>query len=128
MAEGRSNAAIASELVISEGTVEKHVANIFTKFDLPESQSDHRRVLAVLRYPRVSNIGKGLRALSRQDGEAVAETDGRGEGDTRRVARSLDSAAPGGASGSDGRSRRRSLTTSDQPGEPRANGPLRPMG
>ena len=50
MAEGRSNAAIASELVVSEGTVEKHVANIFTKLDLPESQSDHRRVLAVLRY------------------------------------------------------------------------------
>ncbi len=50
MAEGRSNAAIASELVVSEGTVEKHVASIFTKFDLPESQSDHRRVLAVLRF------------------------------------------------------------------------------
>jgi DNA-binding NarL/FixJ family response regulator len=50
MAEGRSNAAIAGELVISEGAVEKHVANIFTKFDLPVSQSDHRRVLAVLRF------------------------------------------------------------------------------
>src|SRR3984885_9829448 len=50
MAEGRSNAAIAAELVISEGAVEKHVANIFTKFDLPVSQSDHRRVLAVLRF------------------------------------------------------------------------------
>jgi DNA-binding NarL/FixJ family response regulator len=50
MAEGRSNAAIATELVISEGAVEKHVANIFTKLDLPVSQSDHRRVLAVLRY------------------------------------------------------------------------------
>jgi DNA-binding NarL/FixJ family response regulator len=50
MAEGRSNAAIAGELVISEGAVEKHVANIFTKLDLPPSQSDHRRVLAVLRY------------------------------------------------------------------------------
>jgi DNA-binding NarL/FixJ family response regulator len=50
MAEGRSNAAIANELVISEGAVEKHVANIFTKLDLPVSQSDHRRVLAVLRY------------------------------------------------------------------------------
>ena len=50
MAEGRSNAAIATSLVISDGAVEKHVANIFTKFDLPVSQSDHRRVLAVLRY------------------------------------------------------------------------------
>jgi DNA-binding NarL/FixJ family response regulator len=50
MAEGRSNGAIAEELVISEGAVEKHVANIFIKFDLPVSQSDHRRVLAVLRY------------------------------------------------------------------------------
>jgi DNA-binding NarL/FixJ family response regulator len=50
MAEGRSNAAIAGELVISEGAVEKHVTNIFAKLDLPVSQSDHRRVLAVLRY------------------------------------------------------------------------------
>jgi DNA-binding NarL/FixJ family response regulator len=50
MAEGRSNAAIASALVISEGAVEKHVANIFTKLDLPVSQADHRRVLAVLRF------------------------------------------------------------------------------
>ena len=50
MAEGRSNAAIASALVISDGAVEKHVANIFTKFGLPVSQSDHRRVLAVLRF------------------------------------------------------------------------------
>jgi DNA-binding NarL/FixJ family response regulator len=50
MAEGRSNAAIATTLVISEGAVEKHVANIFTKLDLPVSQTDHRRVLAVLRF------------------------------------------------------------------------------
>ncbi len=50
MAEGRSNAAIATQLSISEGAVEKHVANIFMKLDLPVSQSDHRRVLAVLRY------------------------------------------------------------------------------
>jgi DNA-binding NarL/FixJ family response regulator len=50
MAQGRSNAAIAGELVVSEGTVEKHVASIFSKLDLPESQSDHRRVLAVLRF------------------------------------------------------------------------------
>lgn len=50
MAEGRSNAAIATALVVSEGAVEKHVANIFNKLDLPVSQSDHRRVLAVLRF------------------------------------------------------------------------------
>jgi DNA-binding NarL/FixJ family response regulator len=50
MAEGRSNAAIAAALVVSEGAVEKHVANIFSKLDLPVSQSDHRRVLAVLRF------------------------------------------------------------------------------
>jgi DNA-binding NarL/FixJ family response regulator len=50
MAEGRSNGAIAASLIISEGAVEKHVANIFSKLDLPASPSDHRRVLAVLRY------------------------------------------------------------------------------
>jgi DNA-binding NarL/FixJ family response regulator len=50
MAEGRSNTAIGTELVISDGAVEKHVANIFMKLDLPVSQSDHRRVLAVLRF------------------------------------------------------------------------------
>ena len=50
MAEGRTNAAIATTLVISEGAVEKHVTNIFTKLDLPVSQLDHRRILAVLRY------------------------------------------------------------------------------
>ncbi len=50
MAEGRSNAAIAGQLVITERAVEKHVANIFLKLDLPVSAADHRRVLAVLRY------------------------------------------------------------------------------
>ena len=50
MAEGRSNAAIASALVVSEGAVEKHVANIFAKLNLPVSPNDHRRVLAVLRF------------------------------------------------------------------------------
>ena len=50
MAEGRSNAAIASELVVSGRAVEKHVANIFTKLGLLPSDADHRRVLAVLRY------------------------------------------------------------------------------
>ncbi|HEY3633110.1 MAG TPA: response regulator transcription factor [Jatrophihabitantaceae bacterium] len=50
MAEGRSNVAIARQLVVTERAVEKHVANIFTKLDLPPSGEDHRRVLAVLRY------------------------------------------------------------------------------
>jgi DNA-binding NarL/FixJ family response regulator len=50
MAEGRSNAAIAKALVVSGGAVEKYVTGIFTKFDLPPSGDDHRRVLAVLRY------------------------------------------------------------------------------
>jgi DNA-binding NarL/FixJ family response regulator len=50
MAEGRSNTAIATTLVVSPRAVEKHIANIFTKLDLPPSDTDHRRVLAVLRY------------------------------------------------------------------------------
>ena len=50
MAEGRTNSAIADSLVISEGAVEKHIANIFQKLALPMSSTDHRRVLAVLRY------------------------------------------------------------------------------
>ncbi len=49
MAEGRSNAGIAAGLVISAGAVEKHVASIFGKLGLPPSESDNRRVLAVLR-------------------------------------------------------------------------------
>jgi DNA-binding NarL/FixJ family response regulator len=50
MAEGRSNSAIADRIVVSERAVEKHISNIFTKLDLPPSDSDHRRVLAVLAY------------------------------------------------------------------------------
>jgi DNA-binding NarL/FixJ family response regulator len=50
MAEGRSNAAIAEQLVLTVGAVEKHIANILMKLRLPPSESDHRRVLAVLAY------------------------------------------------------------------------------
>jgi DNA-binding NarL/FixJ family response regulator len=52
MAEGRSNTAIADRLVVSEGAVEKHISNVFGKLDLPPSEVDHRRVLAVLAYLR----------------------------------------------------------------------------
>jgi len=52
MAEGRSNTAIAEHLVVSAGAVEKHVGNVFTKLGLPPSDSDHRRVLAVLTWLR----------------------------------------------------------------------------
>jgi DNA-binding NarL/FixJ family response regulator len=50
MAEGASNAGIARRIYITEGTVEKHVRSILTKLDLPESDTEHRRVLAVLRF------------------------------------------------------------------------------
>ena len=52
MAEGRSNAHIARSLVVTDGAVEKHVRNIFGKLGLPASDSNHRRVLAVLAYLR----------------------------------------------------------------------------
>ncbi len=50
MAEGRTNAAVARQLVVSDGAVEKHVSNIFLKLGLAQSPEDHRRVLAVLTY------------------------------------------------------------------------------
>lgn len=50
MAEGRSNRAIATELVITDRAVEKHVTSIFSKLNLPATADDHRRVLAVLAY------------------------------------------------------------------------------
>jgi DNA-binding NarL/FixJ family response regulator len=52
MAEGGSNSAIAKALVVSDGAVEKHVRNIFTKLGLPPDEEQHRRVLAVLAYLR----------------------------------------------------------------------------
>jgi DNA-binding NarL/FixJ family response regulator len=50
MAEGRSNAGIVAALRVSHSAVEKYVSNIFAKLDLPPADSDHRRVLAVLKY------------------------------------------------------------------------------
>ncbi|MGH2905688.1 MAG: response regulator transcription factor [Solirubrobacterales bacterium] len=50
MAEGRTNKAIAAELVVTDSTVEKHVTNIFEKLGLDATPEDHRRVLAVLQF------------------------------------------------------------------------------
>lgn len=50
MAEGKTNAGIARAMVVTPGAVEKHVSNIFAKLDLPATDDDHRRVLAVLAY------------------------------------------------------------------------------
>ena len=50
MAEGKTNMGIATELVMSEGAAEKHITSILGKLDLPDSENDHRRVLAVLAF------------------------------------------------------------------------------
>lgn len=50
MAEGRSNAGIARQIWVTEGTVEKHVRSILAKLSLPETEEDHRRVLAVITF------------------------------------------------------------------------------
>ena len=52
MAEGRTNAAIARAMVVQPGAVEKHISSIFSKLDLPATDDDHRRVLAVLAFLR----------------------------------------------------------------------------
>ncbi|WP_043174593.1 response regulator [Streptomyces sp. NRRL B-24484] len=53
MAEGRSNAGIAASLVVSDSAVAKHINAILMKLDLPQTDADHRRVLAVLRFLEV---------------------------------------------------------------------------
>ncbi|QEV20255.1 response regulator [Streptomyces alboniger] len=52
IAQGRTNAAIAAELFVSEAAVNKHIGNIFAKLDLPVATEGHRRVLAVLAFLR----------------------------------------------------------------------------
>jgi DNA-binding NarL/FixJ family response regulator len=54
IAQGRSNAAIARELTVTLGAVEKHTSAIFTKLELPATNDDHRRVLAVLAFLRAT--------------------------------------------------------------------------
>lgn len=50
MAQGRSNKAIAAEMFVTEGAIEKHISKIFDKLDLSQSSEDHRRVLAVINF------------------------------------------------------------------------------
>jgi DNA-binding NarL/FixJ family response regulator len=57
MAEGRSNAAIARTMVVTQGAVEKHVSNVFAKLDIPQTNDAHRRVLAVLTFLRARTDG-----------------------------------------------------------------------
>jgi DNA-binding NarL/FixJ family response regulator len=54
IAQGRSNAAIAREMVVTPGAIEKHISNIFGKLGLAATDDDHRRVLAVLTYLRAT--------------------------------------------------------------------------
>jgi ATP/maltotriose-dependent transcriptional regulator MalT len=54
IAQGRSNAGIARELVVTLGAVEKHISSIFAKLHLPATDDDHRRVLAVLEFLRAT--------------------------------------------------------------------------
>lgn len=51
--EGRSNNAIAGQLTVTPRAIEKHISNIFWKLDLPGTDRDHRRVLAVLTWLQV---------------------------------------------------------------------------
>ena len=59
MAEGRSNSGIGRELLVTEGTVEKHIGSIMTKLHLPETDDTHRRVLAVLAFLNAPLAGLG---------------------------------------------------------------------
>jgi DNA-binding NarL/FixJ family response regulator len=61
MAEGLTNNAIARRLVLAERTVEGHVRSVLMKLNLPESEDDHRRVLAVIAYLRASELKEGVR-------------------------------------------------------------------
>ncbi|MGH3418637.1 MAG: response regulator transcription factor [Streptosporangiaceae bacterium] len=64
MAKGQSNAGVATALVLSLGTVEKHVASIFGKLGLPASDTDNRRILAVLRYLAGTSRSRSSRSAS----------------------------------------------------------------
>ncbi|BAU85028.1 response regulator receiver protein [Streptomyces laurentii] len=89
MAEGRSNAGIAAQLVVSESAVAKHINSILSKLDLPRADADHRRVLAVLRF-----LGVGAQEPGPTVGGGPAQAvDGR-RATTRRSSDRVREAAP----------------------------------
>ena len=73
MAEGRSNAGIARQLWVTEGTVEKHVRSILSKLRLPETAEDHRRVLAVITFLERISRRAGLDAHTGRASPAVTD-------------------------------------------------------
>lgn len=109
MAEGRSNGAIADALSVNEGTIEKHVTAIFGKLNLAATETDHRRVLAVLAYLRSRwarrNSRCGFERFSEgwAAGARGAGVPARGEARPRRpvppAARNVAEAAPGRGAG-----------------------------
>ena len=70
MAEGRSNAAIAAQLFITEKAVGKHTNSIFAKLGLEQTEDDNRRVLAVLAYLESSPTGLMRRAADKRPDHA----------------------------------------------------------
>ena len=89
MAEGRSNHAIAAELVISDRAVKKHVTSIFGKLNLSSTADDHRRVLAVLAFLNAQSAGVAVRSGGLYGGLAMSDTEGkvrRPSGPGRRAA------------------------------------------
>lgn len=96
LAEGRSNAGIARQLWITEGTVEKHVRSILARLRLPETEDDHRRVLAVLAYLESLNLSadEGPPALRSMPSTAAGESASLGRNEIARASAIMSATSP----------------------------------